>query len=228
MARSSSKQSSPFRYYLYLSDIKLNMLFEQIDSKILDQIGAEVKVDLKLASMTLHKTYHPDKARTAKLKVVEQFIDARCEVGTIQRPGHQYFRGNMKMRWGFPASDGLRSDAVCFVGWEPEYPRLICLVGSRHHVLGENPPVVDQSWSLLPTIMEDLAGLNDRSESETRDVIDDIGELPRIFNADGGIFRRLQPQQLQFLAIPLIEEGDGTGYAPHIVLGSPLYVTMAP
>lgn len=38
------------RYYLYLSDAKLDMLFEQIPQKLLPRLVTEAKVDLKVVS----------------------------------------------------------------------------------------------------------------------------------------------------------------------------------
>ena len=54
MSRFRASSVRPLRYYLYISDSKLDMLFEQMnDHGVLKRISAEVKVDLKLVSMTL-------------------------------------------------------------------------------------------------------------------------------------------------------------------------------
>lgn len=57
------RADSRLRYYLYVSDAKLDMLFEQIDRSTLKRISAEVRVDLTLASVTLTRADDPDPAR---------------------------------------------------------------------------------------------------------------------------------------------------------------------
>jgi hypothetical protein len=41
------------RYFVYVSDTKLNNLFDQISPKLRQRLSAEAKVDLKLASLTV-------------------------------------------------------------------------------------------------------------------------------------------------------------------------------
>jgi hypothetical protein len=75
------------------------MLYEQIDPGLRRHLSAEAKVDLKIASVTLRQAERSPAARIAKLRMVEQYIDASHHVGTISSPGQEYFRGSMAMRW---------------------------------------------------------------------------------------------------------------------------------
>lgn len=194
------------------------MLFGQIDQGVLKRISAEVKVDLKLASLTLREASRPAPTREAKLKIVERFIDAHHHVGTIQEPGNEYFRGRMDMRWGY-----LGVNAVCFQGIDPQSSHGVFLVGSRHHVLGEMRPNSDYgAASNLPGIMG---------------IIGIMGIPGRLYDLAkrGGKFSHFPKQHLEFLAIPLTEdefdeqsEGELDRQADaHIVLGTPLYVAIA-
>lgn len=81
---------APLRYFLYISDAKLDMLFEQIDPDLRRHLSAEAKVDLKIASLTLRQAERSQAARIAKLRMIEQYIDANHDVGTISSPGQQY------------------------------------------------------------------------------------------------------------------------------------------
>ena len=115
------RKAAPLRYYLYISDSKLDMLFEQIDPSVLKRISAEVKVDLKLASLTLRGAESSGPTRIVKLRIVERYIDAHHNVGTIQTPGCEYFRGQMDMIWGV-------DDAVLFHGSDSQSQQCVCSV----------------------------------------------------------------------------------------------------
>jgi hypothetical protein len=160
------RSAPPLRYYLYISDSKLDMLFEQIDHGVLKRISAEVKVDLKLASVTLKRAENPVPARTAKLRVVERFINTHHTVGTVQQPGAEYVRGTMDMQWGWVEGTLSRKEEendkpdrggeiVIFRGQEAS--DFVALAGSRRHVLGEHPAETDVTvaftGSALPNII---------------------------------------------------------------------------
>jgi hypothetical protein len=83
MSRSIGK--GPIRHYIYISDSKLDMYFEQIDRGVLKRISAEVKVDLKVASVTLRSADNPSSTRAAKLQIVERYIETHNHVGTWDR-----------------------------------------------------------------------------------------------------------------------------------------------
>ena len=74
------------RYFVYVSDTKLNNLFDQISPKLRQRLSAEAKVDLKLASRTIKEAQEPAATRMAKLNVVEGCIDGHHQVGTATTP----------------------------------------------------------------------------------------------------------------------------------------------
>jgi len=138
----TGRKPRALRYYLYVSDTKLDMLFEQIDPGQRRKISAEVKVDLKLASVTLRSIEHPAPARAAKLRVVERYIERNHRVGSVGVAGAEYVRGSMPMRWGripsprsLEGPPGLRLPMVFFKGEMGD--QVVMLAGSRHHLLGE-------------------------------------------------------------------------------------------
>lgn len=104
-----SRNIRPLRYYLYISGTKVDMLFDQIDQSILKRISAEVKVDLKVASLTLREEDNPVPSLAAKLRIVERFIDLHHNVGTMSEPGQEYFRGKTLMNTACLVND-LPSD----------------------------------------------------------------------------------------------------------------------
>jgi hypothetical protein len=220
---------------MYISDNKLDMLFEQIDQGVLKHISAEVKVDLKLAGVTLRQTEQPTQARTAKLRVVERFIEKYHHVGTIQEPGNEYFRGQMDMQWGWlpGANPPNRLPIVVFRGSQSS--QFVVLAGSRRHVLEERMAGAGEDavvgLSLLPNIYaaiaEHISEAPEFAEQVRARPASEIGNLSR-YALDTFAKTSLETptQPLEFLAVPLVESQiDYEGLAGiHGVLGTPLYV----
>jgi hypothetical protein len=209
------RQADSLRYYLYISDAKLDMLYSQIDSKVLKTLSMEVKVDLKLASATLRKAEDPSPSRMAKLRIVEKFIDEHHSVGTNEDPGAEYFRGRMDMQWGW-----LASSIVFFRGSEDS--QIVMLAGSRRHVVGESPGENAFVGSALPHIITAVKDyISDKSAIEGLPV--ESAEWVDPLRAKE-VRLNTPRQKMEFLAIPLAEERRAD---THLVLGTPLYVALA-
>jgi hypothetical protein len=231
MFRSRSSKIEALRYYLYISDAKLDMLFDQIDPRALKRITAEVKVDLKLASVTLRGADNPGPTRSAKLRVVEHFIEKHHDVGTMQHPGPSYFRGEMEMLWGWTGY-GSEEDGVWFQNYDLTSDQYVGLGGSRYHVLGEKPQAEWAPKSSMPAIQRTLQDDFFNSDKLRQGVAD--GELPKLWVTYFGQeprpgSYRLPAQRLSFLAIPLAETTVDLDEASpvHVVIGTPLYVARA-
>lgn len=236
MRKSRRGKAASLRYYLYISDAKLDMLFEQIDESILKHISAEVKVNLKIASVTLRKAEDPAPARMSKLRIVERFIDEHHNVGTIENPGREYFRGRMDMQSGWLIRDSEPYDpipVVFFRGGE-ERSRLILLAGSRRNVIGEGPDAEAHSYSGLPGLTSAIKECVDDSIPEAGpDSVSDTSQRQiepySLATQAAGI--ELYPentpaQRVEFLAIHLAQS-NGSGAGGLIVLGTPLYVALS-
>jgi hypothetical protein len=226
MSPSRSHEIDSLRYYLYISDSKLDMLFEQIDQRALKKLSAELKIDLKVASLTLREADSPAPTRIAKLRIVERFIRAHHNVGTIHEPGGEYFSGQLNMRWAHIAG-GL----VCFKGTDPESSTGIILAGSIYHVLDEVPR------SNLQVPRSQLYGIMDILLEVARYGEPRYAAAPTIQRAwwalsrhgrEADTFGDLPTQQLDFLAVPLAETPPLKNMKENrIVLATPLYVAMA-
>jgi hypothetical protein len=218
------RQAQPLRYYLYISDSKLDMLYEQIDESALRRISAEIKVDLKLASLTLRQVDNPAPARTAKLRIVERFIEQHHHVGTIEEPGSEYFRGQMDMSWGWLISDD--QPGVVFLG---RGTSVVALAGSRRHVLGTDPRA-GGSISPAPAIIVAFGAhiIPEGPYTEHDHLGFDLYERA-LSLAKEDLSRGAPTQRLEFLAVP-IGEAEMRGWPDpefkglHGVLGTPLYV----
>lgn len=231
----------PLRYFLYISDTKLDMLFGQIDPGLRRRVSAEAKVDLKLASLVLRQSDRPEAARMANLRVVEHYLDTHHQVGTVRAPGHEYFRGSMAMQWGWlwdytnvDTPTGGR-DTVFFKGRAGEH--VVVLAGSRRHVLGEQPAAENSdldAGSHLPYILayiaEHISGspeLHPKWAALRRGA--SAGRKPDKYGLQAALEVDLRgpEQHLEFLAIPLAQ-GDLPRHrgATHGTLATPLYVAI--
>jgi hypothetical protein len=230
------------RYYLYISDAKVDMLFSQIDESVLKRISAEVKVDLKVAGVTLRQKEQPIATRTAKLKVVEQYITKYHSVGTTADPGPEYFRGRMDMQWGWLGAYWRDQQPAIVIFRGREDSNFVALAGSRRHVLGEqagDSARHAEAFSALPSIIE-LVG---EHISESPEIARDMRDLRRdrergddsaargyppefALNGFAGIHLVVPPEPLEFLAVRLLESSMSRhGYeGMHGVIGTPLYV----
>jgi hypothetical protein len=237
------------RYFVYVSDAKLEMLFDQIPPKLRQRLSAEAKVDLKLASLTIKEAGQPAPTRMAKLIVVEHYIDRHHPVGTVQNPGRQYFRGTIPMRWGWLEDSYDSYNVAFFYGMRDGHA--VFLAGSRYHVLGAQPLPANAglfTGSVTPTIIEAIykqvsqlresdVGADEGLDEELDE--DEFTSLPEVGDPAMGVLdcafvdgEELQgpPQWMEFLAVPLIEglmpegtERPGT----HAVLATPIYVAHA-
>ncbi|OKI36957.1 hypothetical protein A6A29_41180 [Streptomyces sp. TSRI0281] len=95
------------RYYLYVSDSKVEMLLAQIDPKTNRKRSTEVSVNLTVVGgkRVIEETGGDERA--ARLEQLVRSLEEENELGTVDEPG-RFFRGVLALRWGpFPADPGL-------------------------------------------------------------------------------------------------------------------------
>src|SRR5215210_3594140 len=118
------------KYYVYISDSKVDMLYSQIPKRILDRIAADLNVNLGIFSLSVKEKENQEKTRYEKLKLVVNYIENNMEVGTVDEP-NAYFTGLLPMRWGeYRVDSGL----VYFGGKTAQ--TVLGLGGSMTHVIG--------------------------------------------------------------------------------------------
>jgi hypothetical protein len=116
------------RYYLYISDTKLDMLYGQIPQGILSKLEAEVTVDLPVLKTTFRDKESQPTSRYAQLDTVISYLQKEGRLGTIEHPS-AYFAGTMPMRWGV-----IGGGVVYFTGSSGS--TLVGLGGAAQHVIG--------------------------------------------------------------------------------------------
>ncbi|UFW51139.1 MULTISPECIES: DUF7019 family protein [Bradyrhizobium] len=212
------------RYYVYISDSKIDMLFSQISST-------------------------PESNRYKKADEVIKHIYDTEKVGTIDAPS-EYFHGTLDMRWG-PYGDGFyryqRADAseetsplAYFSGHRDR--TLVALCGSTKHLigldLGELGKTHAHSYSITPMIETFFRRKLDLDPAEDLDEMGYLGNsgsdlVYHLVNAD----RNMQggpAAKLEFLARTLMswrepgaDEISESEKIHSMVLGTPIYVALA-
>jgi hypothetical protein len=210
------------RYYVYISDAKVDMLLSQIDPGFGRRITTEAGAGLNLfnAKRTVQA---PEPDHIARLVRVLRHLEEEGLVGDVDEPA-PFFRGRLPMRWG-PLPGGGES-TVYFAGRTAH--TILGLGGSGGHVLGPAaPPHAQFAPSSLPAL---LAGLGAALAGEAGELPADNEHLGWVHTA--GRMLRGPLQEVEFLARRLL-----TGPSPYpeidgrtdlrVLLGSPLYVALA-
>jgi hypothetical protein len=82
------------KYFIYISDTKVDMLFPQIPDSEKKIISKEFKVDAKLFVASRKTETRSFDDSISRLQAVIDYIDKHETVGTIAHPG-DYFRGTL-------------------------------------------------------------------------------------------------------------------------------------
>lgn len=201
-------------YYLYISDTKVDMIFSQIPSQVREKISAELKIDLKLLSVTLGSSSAPLN-RYSKTHFVASYLRKAVHVGTIDLP-EEYFFGEIPMRWGV-----LGNRLVYFQG--SNLSTIVGLGGSKHHIVGEQRALEipnEKPWSTSTggAILNQLCQvtLEERAEADKFNFYKII-EATKLLK--GPI------NKLEFLAKKLFYQYDEKRNQ-YLLLGSPIYVAL--
>jgi hypothetical protein len=204
------QNANPLRHFIYVSDLKLDGLAEQIPARARREIAAELKLDLKLMSLTLTAPApagaSPSAGRAARLALVEEHMRRSGQVGDLSAQSG-FFQASAELDW-LPLDDG---ETVVFCGYAEGL--LLVLGGSISHLLGR-PPAEARLGSQPYTIRTALHG----------------GEIPR----PGDLGRDLlaitnvayvTPQSVRFSASIIIRgKLPGRSKVKEYILATPLYV----
>jgi hypothetical protein len=200
-----------FRYYLYISDTKVDMLLAQIDSGFTRKRSTEVSLSLKVVGAR-RSVESAGSDRVARLERVVRYLEEHGDLGTVDEPG-QFFWGLLPMQWGPITTTG----------------------GAGSHVLGSTAAISQEQVlapSILPVLLDGLASqAADESIEDAAEPFDraDRTALASVHQANARL--RGPAQNVEFIAKRLL---DGPSPYPEldgrdgmtVLLGSPLYVAQ--
>ncbi len=215
------------KYYIYVSDSKIDMLFGQIPEGLLSGLISELKINFGVVSASLSRD-SPDAARFSKLSVVRRYIEKHAEVGTIDAP-KEYFSATIGAKWG-RLFHPYRSTEIVYFGGKTKRTTF-GLGGSLSHVIGSSVDGKTELGSSAPFLLRALSQVDTKIAGETDDSwyneisnYDDVRDAVLLANE-----RLTGPKQkLEFLAKRLLVEPPSISHEENgkILLGSPIYVAL--
>lgn len=217
------------KYYVYISDTKVDMLLAQIPHDTKKKIASEYKVDLKIISANRKSEVESEDNRYIRLNTVCEFIRDYGNVGTVNEPS-EYIADTLNMRWGpFGDKDPTKAPLVYFGGGRSG--AVIGLGGSIKHVIGApgqseptSHPIRGSVGPVLVHYLKREFGL------DTRDSLTDWEKeeerLWPLFVFHTTLQMRGPIQRLEFMAKRLLEEPLPYDKQWYVLLGTPLYVAM--
>lgn len=224
-----------FRYYLYISTAKVEMLYDQ-----LIETPRRAKASLTVAGVggSLDTTSEAKISQNQKILAIEKELEERRLIGSVEDP-KDYFKGLMSMRWGLFDDGGQRPKdeppLVYFSGFDSSAPLVVGLGGSSRHVVGYQGATSAEPRSYGPVIVRWLlAGLEDR-QPEARWWDNHTAEEYAVFGGMASALHSLRPptQEIEFVAKTLLT-GTIRGHEHFLgvpeakaILGTPLYAVAA-
>jgi hypothetical protein len=167
------------RYYIYLSDAKVSMLYEQMPMRVRDALAADLELKAPFVSASVSARPLPIETRSAQLGVVERWLDDSAQMGGLTDK-KLYFRFSMPMEWGYlrslPEKDDEGAARVAFFCSKSMARELdggslerqfLALGGSAHHIVGASVQGSINPRSMLPnlaTALGDHAYLSEEVE----------------------------------------------------------------
>lgn len=217
------------RYYLYISDAKVDMLLPQVPGAVKKRVAAKIGFDMKILSGSVSSESTTLDERVARLQVVEDYIRSQEPVG----PDEDF------TSWIEGDAVGtlldLAAGAILFL--IASESRILGLGGSARHLIGNESAIATAAnapFSFLSSIASNLALLSDRKPKHLLRL--EGAHLSRHTDPDSGFEQWISvmgwlantkqgiPQPLSFLAKRLVSQQDNWGKT--YTLASPLFVAM--
>jgi hypothetical protein len=221
-------EADALRHFIYVSDDKVDMYFDQLRKRARDNWIHELKLNYKLASYSIKRSPNPIVTRTARLKAVLNELKAQELIGGVgsDKP---YMAGIMHMKQGtYSTTDDSNFDVALFTG-ETDDGLTIALGGSARHLL-ENVSEERRSNSGLRGVLKGLEkasvieqGLLERDEVAQWMQAGAWGsEVKEVWERTDGPL-----QKLEFVAVRLADGRGDSKQTSLAILGSPIYVALS-
>jgi hypothetical protein len=226
------------KYYIYISDAKVDMLFPQVPHEIKKKVALEFKMDLKLLSASRKTETETEDNRIARLETVADFIRQFGKVGSVDQPD-EYIDDCMTLKWGDYAAGWDEKSPVVYFGGETDRT-IVGLGGSSKHIIGSQGETSSHSHSATPFLIKFLAEeLGLQGSKKLKQAEEDIkylgdGRFSPITAVELATLQMNGPEQrLEFLAKklmygPVQRYDDEPEYRDkHVLLATPLYMALA-
>jgi hypothetical protein len=152
------------KYFVYVSDTKVDMLFNQIPRDLRDRIAVELDISPINLGIKLAEKTPAEKNRFSKARLVARYCEENLGVGTIDAP-QSYFKGRMPLKWGRYGSTSakerggrplthtfVKEETVLFTGSTSH--TVLAMGGSRRHLISSIGHSYTDSFSDTESISE--------------------------------------------------------------------------
>jgi hypothetical protein len=216
------------KYYLYISDAKIDMLLPQIPHEAKKKIATEFGFDLKIFKASHKSEEEIEDNRISRLEAVVAFLREYGNVGSVDEPD-EFFDGDQEM--------AMAQDQCGVLFTSLGEGSALCLAGSKKHMIG-NYAVGDgmSTMSLSMGIYGALQEYENKGEvSDLKQPFDPalaIHWIANTFHHDPGIPK----QRIEFIAkrllgrqlcIPDRKNPGKEEFRGQALLGTPLYLALA-
>ncbi len=229
------KNSADLKYYLYISNSKLEMMYQQVASSGKDKKSVEWGVDLKAVKFMRKSKAEDEPDTDDKLKIVLRELDDAELVGTIEEP-KEYVKGTLPMKWGLLRDWGRPTEEppLVYFGGRTE-ATVFGFGGSSRHVIGNVGASATGSRSVTPYLVAHLLdGLGMSLQGWRADGRHNDDDDHDTYSAIALATDHLKgpEQNLEFYAKTLLRGEFSDPYCrgegmTRVLLGSPLYVALA-
>jgi hypothetical protein len=159
------------KYYIYISNSKLDMMFPQVPKQLADQVATELGVNTGLLKASV-KPREVTETSISKLQVVTQYLLSSGAVGDVRSP-RAYFKGTLPMKTTLisnPEDEDIGDyAAITFSSYgksaaQKEGYGAVVLVGSYHNTIGMQDAPRKRSVSGTAEIITQLENAAQRQE----------------------------------------------------------------
>lgn len=154
------------KYYVYISNSKIDMLLPQVpvDKKI--KIAAEIGVNIGIlnAKLCSEAEQASQDTQVSRLNALTRYIEATVEPSTLEVPC-DWIRNELEVK-----HLKLPQNPNVFIMVGKKYDKYYLLGGSTHHVVGNSQPEgVTMGYSYLPYLVEHLEKSLSEEEEQVRE-----------------------------------------------------------
>ncbi len=214
------------KYYIYISDAKVDMLFPQVPHDIKQKIASEFGIDFKVFVAKRKVESESEENRISRLEAVVSYIREYGNLGSVDEPD-EYVAGTMPMR--NIRLEQWNSSAIYFSGHTDT--TMFGFGGSAKHLIGALPdPSVpigtpSHTWAIISALNRATAEWRPQ-DSADQTSLSAVAELET--EVEEGLY-----ENIEFFAKRLLFNDQEWVWTPRgtrswqVLLGSPLYLAKA-
>lgn len=215
------------KYYSYISNSKLDMLFPQIPRSFLDDLAGELSFNFGVLKATL-KDKTLTENRLSKLDAVVRYIEENKPIGTMDKP-ETYIHGVVEMH------SVIFDEGMILFCWhdesQPVGNQYLLMSGSAKHVIGMDLVEMIYPHSIMNMVVNRLSDMRKTMDDLEESIICEGGVCPldkKLTYLDDikkwARYTTGPKQRYEYLARCLIsEEVEGDT----LVLATPIYMAIA-